>query len=193
MSHIRRYPDAVAGPFPVPPETFVDGEGRTIEIHHFDDAGTDEQSPESEALFRMYETFDPTDRAQGIPPRKPSAIRDWLDRILTRDSVHLLAWHDDRVVGHATLVSDEGEEYELAIFVHQDYQQAGIGSHLLENLLGEAASLGIERVWLTVERWNEIAIQLYRKVGFETVGAQSFELEMGIRLAPPEGHTDNTG
>lgn len=193
MSHIRRYPDEVAGPFPKPPETFVDAEGRTIEIHPFNAPGTDEQSPGYEALVRMYDTFDPADRAQGIPPRKPAAIRDWLDRIVTRDSVHLLAWHNDRVVGHAALVSEEGEEYELAIFVHQEYQQAGIGSHLLENLLGTAAAQGIERVWLTVERWNDIAIQLYRKVGFETVDAQSFELEMGIRLAPPDGHTDSTG
>lgn len=193
MSRIRRYPDEPAGPFATPPETFVDQHDRRIEIQSLPVREAVEGSEEFEGLFRMYETFDPVDRAQGIPPRKPAAIREWLTRILTKDSIHVLARHDNRIIGHAALVSDEGEEYELAIFVHQDYQHAGIGSRLLENLLGEAASRGVERVWLTVERWNDVAIQLYRKVGFETVGAESFELEMGIKLASSGGHTDKTG
>ncbi|PSP85886.1 hypothetical protein BRC83_01995 [Halobacteriales archaeon QS_1_68_17] len=57
-----------------------------------------------------------------------------------------------------------------------------IGTVLLEQLLGLAAETGVERVWLTVERWNEPAIALYEKVGFEVSDAQSFEMEMAIRL-----------
>jgi len=38
-------------------------------------------------------------------------------------------------------------------------------------------------VWLTVERWNHAAISLYEKVGFETTGVESFDLEMAIRIA----------
>ncbi len=53
---------------------------------------------------------------------------------------------------------------------------------LLEHLLGRAIDLGIEWVWLTVERWNHPAIALYERVGFETTGSQSFEQEMAIRL-----------
>ena len=37
-------------------------------------------------------------------------------------------------------------------------------------------------MWLTVERWNDPAIALYRKVGFETTNTESFEIEMSIRL-----------
>jgi GNAT superfamily N-acetyltransferase len=75
-----------------------------------------------------------------------------------------------------------GGPYELAIFVLQSYQRAGIGTKLLTALLGYAQSAGIERVWLSVERWNHAAVELYRDVGFETVGSGSFELEMAIRL-----------
>ncbi|CDK40799.1 GCN5-related N-acetyltransferase [Halorubrum sp. AJ67] len=39
-------------------------------------------------------------------------------------------------------------------------------------------------MWLTVERWNRAAVSLYKKIGFETSDAESFELEMGLRLNP---------
>ncbi len=37
-------------------------------------------------------------------------------------------------------------------------------------------------MWLTVERWNDPAISLYEKVGFEISSAESFEIEMAIRI-----------
>ncbi|MFB6296848.1 MAG: GNAT family N-acetyltransferase, partial [Halobacteriales archaeon] len=72
--------------------------------------------------------------------------------------------------------------YELAIFVHHQYQGAGVGSRLIRHLLGEGERRGVERVWLTVERWNAPAVNLYEDVGFETTKAESFELEMALRL-----------
>jgi ribosomal protein S18 acetylase RimI-like enzyme len=72
---------------------------------------------------------------------------------------------------------------ELAIFVLQAYQRAGIGTSLIRTLLGYGAEAGVERVWLTVERWNRAATNLYEKIGFETSNAESFELEMALRLA----------
>ncbi|MUW14364.1 GNAT family N-acetyltransferase [Halorubrum sp. CBA1125] len=174
----RRYPDAVADEFPAPPTQFTDGEGRTVEVRRYE--GTEEGY---EALVDMYETFDPADRAQGIPPGGEARIREWLDEILEEDCFNVIAWHGDEVAGHATLVPDAGA-YELAIFVHQEYQRAGIGTQLIRGLLGLGQEAGVERVWLTVERWNRAAVSLYKKIGFETSDAESFELEMGLRLNP---------
>jgi GNAT superfamily N-acetyltransferase len=170
----RQYPDEPVGPFPTPPETMTDEEGREIDIERFDGALT--------PLLEMYDTFDPADRAQGLPPTGRSDIRDWLE-LLLGDGVNVVAWHEDRAVGHATLVADEsGDAWELAIFVHQSCQDAGIGGRLIRRLLGTATEQEIERVWLTVERWNHAAITLYESVGFETAGTDSFELEFTIRL-----------
>jgi len=177
MKSERRYPDAASGPFEVPPIEFADREDREIEIRPYD--GSD---AEQEALVEMYSAFDPSDRAQGIPPGQESRIQTWLESILSEDCLNVIAWHDGTAAGHSTLVPDGDEDYELAIFVLQDYQEAGIGTHLIESLLGHGASNGIKKVWLTVERWNHSAVSLYKKVGFETTGAESFELEMAIRL-----------
>ncbi len=172
----RRYPGTVADQFSVPPIEFTDREDRAVEIRPYD--GTEEGY---ESLVEMYDAFDPADRAQGIPPGGESRIRDWLDAILDDDCLNVLAWCNGEVAGHATLVPD-GDAYELAIFVHQDYQRAGIGTHLIRGLLGHGQAEGIRKVWLTVERWNRAAVSLYKKIGFETSNAESFELEMGLRL-----------
>lgn len=173
----RVYPDTVSGPYPSPPMELEDDEGREITIREFES--------DRDALVEMYDDFDPADRAQGIPPVGEDRIRDWLDHLLCEDCYNVLAVHDDEIVGHATLVGDDEGDYELAIFVHQDFQGAGIGTDLLEALLGLGEKAGVERVWLTVERWNRPAINLYKKVGFETTDAQSFEHEMSIRLREP--------
>jgi GNAT superfamily N-acetyltransferase len=175
MANERVYPDEPAGPFPSPPKTLTDRQDRDIEIRTYDDT-----EQEREALVEMYVAFDPADRAQGIPPTGESQIRSWLDEILDA-SLNVIAWHEDTAAGHATLVP-HGNASELAIFVLQEYQEAGIGTRLMKVLLGYGADNGLKRVWLTVERWNEPAVNLYRKIGFESSDAEGFELEMSLRL-----------
>lgn len=175
----KPYPDAVAGPYDPPPRTFADATGREIRVERL--------TPESvavEDVVEMYLAFDPEDRAQGIPPTTEGRIYDWLDAILGEDCLNVVAWYvdADRVVGHATLVPDGEGAFELAIFVLAEFQGAGIGTELLEALLGLGRGAGVERVWLTVERWNAPAIRLYEKVGFEPVDAGGFEKEMTARL-----------
>ena len=175
-----KYPDEPAGPFPAPPRTITDREGNRIELELVD---PDDRSTR-EALVTMYERFDPADRAQGIPPLGETAIREWIDLIVA-EGTDVVAWADGEIVGHVTLVpeNDDGE-HELAIFVLQEHQEKGIGTELLRTALGAAAAAGVEYVWLTVERWNDVAIRVYESTGFEPTGAGNFELEMTMRLTP---------
>ncbi len=184
----RTYPDETVCGFPVPPSTFDDRECRDLEVR----ALVEDDETDVEALVEMYTAFDPEDRAQGIPPSGEKRIRDWLDTLLA-GGVNVAVWHADDLVGHATLVPEATDpdpaefaevEWELAIFVLREYQGAGIGTELLEHLLGYATERGIERVWLTVERWNTAAISVYESVGFEICGSESFEQEMAIVLEP---------
>ncbi|CCQ36289.1 GNAT family acetyltransferase [Natronomonas moolapensis 8.8.11] len=170
----REYPDDVAGPYEAPPYEFEDREGRVIEVERYDDG--------IEPLLEMYAAFDPEDRAQGIPPTNEDQIRTWLETLVEADALNVIAWHGEAPIGHAMLVPDDGGSFELAIFVLREYQNAGIGTGLIEGLLGAGREDGVERVWLSVERWNKPAITLYRKVGFRPTDDGSFELEMSARL-----------
>lgn len=145
-----------------PPVTVTDGAGREIDLRAY-------RETDHGPLAAMYDGFDSSHRAQGIPPLGESAVRSWLERIL--DGPNVLACHEGRVVGHVSFVPDE-TEHELAIFVHQDYQNAGIGSHLLAAGLDHASQEGVSRVWLSVERRNRRAKRLYRRAGFSTVDPQ---------------------
>jgi len=188
MNDDRIWPDTPTGPFPTPPESFVDADDRCIEVRGVETGADSTTDDAVEALVGMYLAFDSVDRAQGVPPVGESAVRDWLDSLIsehpTPDSgFNVVAFQNEAAVGHATLVPDGDGSYELAIFVHQDFRNAGIGTTVLELLLGYGEANGATRVWLTVERWNRSAIGVYERVGFETTGAQRFELEMSIRLA----------
>lgn len=180
MTQGRHYPTVPAEKFPRPPLSFTDAAGRNIDVAVYDAGPIDD---EYEALVTMYNDFDPADRAQGVPPSREGDVREWLDTLMTdEETVNVLAWLDETPVGHGILVADSDDCYELAIFVHHPYQGAGIGSRVIRALLGEGADRGVDCIWLTVERWNNAAVNLYRGVGFETIRAEHFELEMGLQL-----------
>jgi RimJ/RimL family protein N-acetyltransferase len=175
MSPGPTFPDEPIGRFPAPPRTVEDGEGREIRLRALDDGVPDR-------LVEMYVAFDPADRAQGVPPTGEDAVQEWLGGLFEGGAYNVVAKHGERIVGHATLVSDGESAYELAIFVTQGYQGAGIGTELMETLLGYGQDVGVEKVWLTVERWNHPAKHLYEKVGFHESGTEAFEVEMTARL-----------
>jgi len=158
---------------PVPPFTLTDGIGRRIEFRPYDG--------EREAVEAMYAAFDPADRAQGIPPGTREARSGWLDVLLTGPGV--LAWHEDRVAGHAALVDDMAGGHELVVFVLQGYRGTGIGTTLVRSLLGLAHARGLGRIWLTVQRWNHPAIAVYRKTGFDREGEEGLEIIMARSVA----------
>jgi len=167
----------LAGPsvdsFPAPPLAFEDGAGRSIDVRGFHEG-------DREALVTLYVDFDPAQRAQGTPPIGEGPVRDWLEHVLQGPSA--VAWHGDRAVGNVTFVPDGVGRYELAIFVHQDYQRAGVGGQLIRAGLRHARSEGVEQVWLTVEPGKRRALKLYSDVGFDATNPFGMVTRMSRRL-----------
>ena len=154
--------------FPRPPQEFTDAEQRLVTVEAY--------SGGPDPLVEMYADFDANHRSQGLPPRNERRRREWIETLLD-EGHNVVVRHGDRLVGHAVLVPvDDGSE--LAIFVHPDYQSAGIGTRLIKVLLGHGQANGIEHVWLAVSALNHIAIKLYRSVGFETRLEERAEHEM---------------
>lgn len=155
------------------PRLLSDDVGREIRLDTYD-------PDEFEAIVGLYRRFAPADRAQGLPPVEEGAIRTWLEGAL--DDVSVVAWHDDTPVGQAFFVPDGDGAHELAVFVHQTYQHAGIGSALVRTGLDRLRATGGTDVWLSVDQWNQPALQLYRNVGFTVDTSGHWELVMSREL-----------
>jgi putative acetyltransferase len=85
-----------------------------------------------------------------------------------------------RIVGSASLKFNSQEVFkhkgELGIAVHDDYQELGIGTALLNHLLAIAKMKKLKKVGLIVNTENDRAICMYRGIGFEFEGILRNEL-----------------
>ncbi len=149
----------------IDPGAVADGEGERPALG---DLGT--------ALWAMYDTYEVDERVQGLPPLRAPDRRRWVADLL-ENGLNVVALHGDRAVGHACLLPYD-DTAELVIFVHPAYQQAGIGSRLIRALLALGDGAGVGHVWLSVQRDNHVAMNLYRSVGFETTDRDRIEHEM---------------
>ncbi|MCK4732800.1 MAG: GNAT family N-acetyltransferase [Methanophagales archaeon] len=69
------------------------------------------------------------------------------------------------------------EFYLGGICVHDSYQELGVGSNLMEELISYARGKGAQRIILGVQRDNVKAISLYKKYGFKPASYPTMILE----------------
>ncbi|MEM2250202.1 MAG: GNAT family N-acetyltransferase [Candidatus Bathyarchaeia archaeon] len=57
--------------------------------------------------------------------------------------------------------------YIWDLYVAKEYRNIGVGTALLENAIAYLKSIGVEKVGLLVNYWNENAKKLFEKLGFK--------------------------
>jgi RimJ/RimL family protein N-acetyltransferase len=133
-------------------------------------------------LMDMYRDFLPKPASQGLPPPEPETCRRWVESLM-EIAVNVLAWQDNKVIGHAALIMDPGRPSgEFVIFVHHDHRNLGVGTELTRLTLDKAKELGCKTVWLTVSVTNFVAVRLYLKAGFTHCDMDDCERTMTINL-----------
>ena len=103
-------------------------------------------------------------------PWSAAAFRD----ALAQPHVRAIAAADERdaLVGYAIGLVAPDEAEVLNIAVDPPARGKGIGAGLLEGMLEELRRAGARSVFLEVRRSNEAAIRLYRRSGFQILGAR---------------------
>ena len=105
-----------------------------------------------------YFAVEPNDVIQLSNPQK---------EILDKGGKIFFALDDDDVIGTASLLKVNDEEYELAkMAVTEKYQHAGIGKMLMEHCIVEAKKLNAKKIMLFSNTKLEAAIYVYKKYGF---------------------------
>lgn len=128
-------------------------------------------------LTAMYKAFKPKAKFQGMPPKDKIVAAKWIKK-LAKNGENILAWQNDRVVGHVVILPDyEKKDAEYLIFVSQRARGLGVGKELTLASIKRAVEIGMQVVWLTVDAYNFRATKLYRKIGFEFCKAYSSSSE----------------
>lgn len=133
-------------------------------------------SPASnEDLKIRIQPFDPSDLDELMVIENISFAVPWsresYEELWPLDTVRIwIARAGDKFVGYY-LVQSVGIEMELHTFaVKPEHRRRGIGSMLLNHMIGEAKKHGVERIYLQVRPSNSAARALYYKLGFVSVG-----------------------
>jgi ribosomal-protein-alanine N-acetyltransferase len=74
------------------------------------------------------------------------------------------------VTGYGIMSIAAAEAHLLNLCIHPNAQRIGYGRRILNALLAKAADAGADKVFLEVRPSNEVALHLYRSVGFEQIG-----------------------
>ena len=77
------------------------------------------------------------------------------------------------VSGYCIMSIAAGEAHLLNICIHPSCQRLGYGRRLLVEGLARAREVGVETVFLEVRPSNDVAIMLYRSLGFRLIGRRS--------------------
>ena len=143
---------------------------------------------------------------QALPPEHPEAhVRRLGDQRAGRVT-YLIAWANDRAVGHALLrwggttnpelrwllESRERHPYVEALLVHPSLRSRSVGTQILAAADALVRERGMNRIGLAVAVENLRARALYERLGYRDVGlgefgnAWSYIDEAGIEVAESE-------
>jgi putative acetyltransferase len=136
------------------------------------------QSGDTEMLWAMFSTLSEKSLSNLVPPFTRERIEGWTSNIEYDEVLAIVAVveekNEQRIVGVASLNFNPQEVFkhkaDLGITVHDNYQNMGIGTALLNHLLDIARMKKLRKVWLLVNTDNDKAVHMYKKAGFEIEG-----------------------
>src|SRR5256712_13296341 len=107
---------------------------------------------DKEALVSMYASMSPEAIKWGLPPYDRARIERWTSDLANR--IILIARLEEKIVGHLhifrILEERRKDVTELFIYVHQDFQNLGLGTKMMKKAIELAKERGFHRIGLTV-------------------------------------------
>jgi RimJ/RimL family protein N-acetyltransferase len=128
---------------------------------------------DKERLVEMFASMSDEALKWGMPPYTREVVERWINNIPSL--IPLVAEDNNWIVGYATIFKYPHPRRkgvgDLAMYLHQDFHNAGLETAILDYLLGLARKEGVHRMGLHVIADNKIAIHLYEESGFKVEGA----------------------
>jgi putative acetyltransferase len=148
-----------------------------------------ELSSDTEMLWKMFSTLSEKTVSNLVPPFTRERIEGWTSKIDYDEALAVVAVVEENnlqlIVGSASLKFNSQEVFkhkaELGISLHDNYQNLGIGTALLNHMLTIAKMKKLRKVWLIVNTENDRAVHLYKNAGFEIEGTLHKEMYFSSR------------
>jgi L-amino acid N-acyltransferase YncA len=126
------------------------------------------------ALVEYFGSLPPEDRlCLKEDVTNPAVIENWIYDLDYDTILPLVALHDDRIVGDATLhfnpIGWTRHQAELRLTTSTQYRVRGLGTTLLQNLIDIATRLGLEQISIEIPPRLDKAFYLFEKMGFKEV------------------------
>jgi len=130
-------------------------------------------SSDRESLIKFFSSMSPEALEWGLPPYSDDVIDRWINSM--QDRIAIVATYENAIVGFSMINKNNRSDRrkgvgELAMYVHQNFQNDGIGALMLDWSLAAAKKESMHKINLYVVAENKIAVHLYAKFGFEKEG-----------------------
>lgn len=100
-------------------------------------------------------------------------VRDCIERINQNMQVHFLAFFKTELIGSVVVTKQSMRQKHVGIFgitIAKKWRGMSVGKHLSLLALKQASIIGIKMVVLDAFADNQIAVKLYKKLGFKAYG-----------------------
>lgn len=107
-----------------------------------------------------------------------TAMQDQLDEGYR----YYIVEYDSRYAGYFAVLEDrEANTLFLSkLYVHRDFRGKGIARVCISYIEDICRALGLTKVWLTVNKYNDLAIRAYEKMGFVVVDSMTQDIGNGF-------------
>ena len=84
---------------------------------------------------------------------------------------YFLVYYDKKAVGYFAILADlkDTSLFLSKFYIDEEFRGRGIGRHCISYIENISMMDGLNRIWLTVNKYNENSIKAYEKFGFKKV------------------------
>ncbi len=103
------------------------------------------------------------------------------EQTLNQDYCYFSVSDNDGICGYIAVKPEKDSRFFLSkLYLRSDRRGQGIASEMLDRVFSEALNAGKTSVYLTVNKYNKHAVDVYRKKGFEIIDSVVTDIGNGF-------------
>ncbi|MBP5279664.1 MAG: GNAT family N-acetyltransferase [Erysipelotrichaceae bacterium] len=96
---------------------------------------------------------------------------DAIRKLIQDGAVFKLVVEDGQILGFYECKKEESRVFLSKLYVDKPYRSKGIGKLMFEDLLDYTRSCGLNKIYLTVNKYNTPSYNIYLHLGFKVIDA----------------------